>query len=155
MSIQAYKTAITITSATLADLGTGLTTGHERTEPDGRMYVLLFCGEATPDGMVVCVDETETTATVIHSELCLDGTTKMPAGVNNTGAPITDNHFWWALKRGLGYGITATTDTKGLAVTQAALGEVTTATLGTDSVSGILLETGVDSTQKAVYWTIP
>lgn len=155
MSIQAYKTAVTVASATLSDLGAGLVTGHERVEPDGRTYVLLYSGESTPDGMVVCVDETETTATVIHSELCLDGTTKMPLGVNNTGATVAVDVYWWAIKRGLGYGVTATTDTVGLAVTQTALGEITTATIGTHSISGILLETGVDSTQKAVLWQIP
>ena len=155
MSIQAYKTAVTITSATLADLGTGLTTGHLRREPDGRIYVLLLSGEATPDGMCVQLDETESSATVIHSELAIAGATKPAIGVNNTGAEVADNVYWWAIKSGLGYGVTATTNTKGVAQTPAALGEITDATIGTHSIAGIVLETGEDSVQKAVYWTIP
>ena len=84
-----WKTSVTETSATKSDLvDDAFLTGSERVEPDGRVYVLLYSGESTPDGMVVALDETESTATVIHSELAVDGTAKVVIGVNNTGATV-------------------------------------------------------------------
>ncbi len=142
-----YKTPVTSTSATLADLGAGLTTGHLRTEPDGRVYMLLYSGESTADGLAVALDETETTATVIHSEL--GAATTEIIGFNNTGATVAADVYWWAIVHGLGYVVCdAAGDGARSLMIGAASGEVQAGALHNRSVA-TLLEASADSEQKA------
>jgi hypothetical protein len=89
MSNVAYKTGVTTTSQTLADLGAGLTVGHIRWE-SGKQYILAEAGGAIPDGYVATPDISLTAAA---SALVF---TVTPAGdevwlVNNTGAERTDS----------------------------------------------------------------
>jgi hypothetical protein len=83
MSNVAYKTDVTTTSQTLADLGAGLTVGHIRWE-SGKQYILAEAGGAIPDGYVATPD---ISLTATASALVF---TVTPAGdevwlVNNTG----------------------------------------------------------------------
>ena len=101
MSIQVFKTAVTASSTTLADLGSGLATGSIRYEPDGRQYMLMKVITATiADGLLFMKDAvTDTEINVIITT----GETVPVLGVNNTGTLLAIGAYFWALQRGVGY----------------------------------------------------
>lgn len=100
MARTVYKTGVTVTSTTLADLGDGIATGHIRYE-DGKEYLLCKAAGTIADGVGGKKDATTSTVvTVIASAAVND----VMLCVNNTSGSLSSGAFFWGLKKGRGYG---------------------------------------------------
>lgn len=142
-----YTKGIDVTSATLSDLGAGLTSSVIRTEPDGKRYRLFKNDAATTIAVKSLVEikalGTDNVATVILAAT----TTKQPCGntqatYNGTGTTITDQHYFWAQVSGIGTCTAGTTTTVSLPVfAHATDGSVSTTQISTNMAVGIALAT--------------
>jgi hypothetical protein len=157
MSFKSYKTGVTVTSTTLADLG-GVVTGHIRQE-DGKKYILAKAGGTIPDGYAASPDISLTAA----AEELVFVTTSATAGtstvwcINNTGGSIASGTYFWGLVEGIGYGYvdTAGTVTAGIVVSvEGTAGELMETT---DSVPcGVALDTiAADATGAMFFYCNP
>lgn len=151
MSNIAYKTGVTVTSQTLADLGAGLTVGDIRWE-SGKEYILAEAGGAIPDGYAATPD---ISLTATASALVF---TVTPAGdevwcINNTGAAVASGAYFWGLAKGVGYGYVDTTGTVTGGIALAVEGTSGELMQNTDSLCcGVALATIAADTTGAVYF---
>lgn len=154
MSNVAYKTGVTTTSQTLADLGAGLTVGDLRWE-SGKKYICGEAGAALTDGYALSPDisltATASALVFVHTDATA-GTSGVWC-INNTGATIASGAYFWGLVEGVGYGYadTASTITGGIAVSvEGTAGELSETT---DSQQcGVALATIAADAKGAMYF---
>ena len=159
---QGHFTPITFTSATLADFG-GCKTGHRRdyynyTFNCVQRYVLVFANIGTiVDGALcklVTTAQAASRAGVFKVILGTAGTTSFC--VNNTGATITDQYYFWGLQRGVGYGLAGgAVVCTGLPLVAGATGFVALSAAGTDAIVGIGGTAMAASTVNTIDWMLP
>jgi hypothetical protein len=161
---QGHFTPINFTSATLSDFG-GIHTGHKRHYYNyqfncWQQYVLVFNnvgGTTLIDGVLCKLDTTAQTAG--RNGVCkvLRGTSGGHAYcVNNTGATITDQYYFWGLQRGIGYGLAGgSIVATGLPLMAGATGFVALSTAGTDAIVGMAITAIAASTANTIDWMLP
>lgn len=135
MSNVSYKTSVTETSLTLADLGDGLDTGHIRWE-SGAMFMLVRANAAITDGLACVIDLAETLIDTDISVKPVDVAAGGVVGFNNTGSTIADLTYFWLFAFGNGYGNAMTShsivrgDPLTVAATDGTLDEIALAAAG-------------------------
>jgi len=141
MSAQAYKTGVTVSSTTLADLvGAGVLTGHIRhDETDGSSYRLCKVGAAAiADGLCAKKDATTSLELTVIKTTAI--ATSVTLGINNTGGEVAIGAYFWAKMGGVCYcdGVAAGWN-DGDAVTGGVAGEMTVAVVGANDVFGVAM----------------
>lgn len=106
MSTQAvsYRGAKFI-SSTLKDHGENARTGQLRYFVDDvfgeREFILLKAAGTIADGLGIMKDTTSSAEVTV---IVTSGTTVQGLGINNTGSSLVTGNYFWALRKGLGYG---------------------------------------------------
>ncbi len=141
MSLQAYKTDVTVHSSTLSDLGAGLVTGHIRYEPDGSKYVLVLADGVITNGDCLIREATISVLGVLKVESS-NAVTEYTFCVDNRGSAtaLATGDYFWAKTGGVAYiDPDGTGWADGDPISGGAAGKGDVATLGTHHVFAIAM----------------
>lgn len=163
--ILGHESPVNLVSATLADFfpsgavaRTGIKRWYRNPEFGWQQLVLVQnVGASLADGVCCKLVTTAQAATrsAVWKVLITSAATSPVYCVNNTGAAVPDGSYFWALQKGMGYGLGAgAVATTGVAVSVDSAGTLVVASTG-NTVVGIAMSALTASTTNTVDFNLP